>query len=142
MRGPDLGPQTGARKLKLDPEQVQLLRETHLAYVATVNRDGSPQLTPVWVDTDGEAIIFNTARGRLKWRNLERDPRVAITVVDPANPETRVIIARGRAELVEQGALEHMDRLSRKYDGKPWSPVPGQTRVIVRVLPERITGAD
>jgi len=99
-------------------------------------------LTPVWVDTDGEAIVFNTARGRLKWRNLERDPRVSITVVDPANPETRVIIARGRAELVEEGALEHMHGLSRKYDGKPWSPVPGQVRVIVRVLPDRITGAE
>ena len=93
----------------------------------------------MWVDTDGEAIIFNTARGRLKWRNLGRDPRVSINVVDPANPETRVIIARGRAELIEDGALEHMDGLSRKYDGKPWAAVPGQTRVIVRVVPDKIT---
>ncbi len=142
MRGPDLGPQTGLRKLKLNPEQVQLLRETHLAYVATTNRDGSPQVTPVWVDTDGEAIIFNTARGRLKWRNLERDPRVAITVVDAANPETRVIIAKGRATLIEEGALEHMDGLSQKYDRKPWTPVPGQVRVIVRVVPERVTTSE
>jgi PPOX class probable F420-dependent enzyme len=128
--------------MKLSPDQVQLLRETHLAYVATVNRDGSPQVTPVWVDTDGEAIVFNTARGRLKWRNLERDPRVAVTVVDTSDPEGRVLIARGRAELIEEGALEHMDTLSRKYDGKPWAAVPGQTRVIVRVTPERITTAE
>jgi len=142
VRGPDLGPQKGVRKLKLTAEQLQLLREPHLAYVATANRDGSPQVTPVWVDTDGEAIVFNTARGRLKWRNLERDPRVSITVVDPANPETRVIIAKGRAVLIQEGALEHMDGLSRKYDGKPWTPVPGQVRVIVKVVPDRITGAD
>ena len=128
--------------MKLTPELIELLREPHLAYVATVNRDGSPQVTPVWVDTDGEAIVFNTARGRLKWRNLERDPRVAVTVVDVSSPEARVLIARGRAELIEEGALEHMDTLSRKYDGKPWTAVPGQTRVIVRVIPERITGAE
>ena len=128
--------------MKLTPELVELLREPHLAYVATVNRDGSPQVTPVWVDTDGEAIVFNTARGRLKWRNLERDPRAAVTVVDVSSPDGRVLIARGRAELIEEGALEHMDMLSRKYDGKPWTAVPGQTRVIVRVVPERITRAE
>jgi PPOX class probable F420-dependent enzyme len=129
-------------EVKLSADQVALLREPHLAYVATVNRDGSPQVTPVWVDTDGEAIIFNTARGRLKWRNLERDRRAAVTVVDVGDPEGRVLIARGRAELIEDGALEHMDTLSRKYDGKPWTAVPGQTRVIVRVIPDRITTAD
>jgi PPOX class probable F420-dependent enzyme len=142
MRRSDLEAKKGARTLKLTAEQAQLLRETHLAYVATVNRDGSPQVTPVWVDTDGEAILFNTARGRLKCRNLERDPRVSITVVDAANPVSRTLIARGRAVLIEEGALTHIDRLSRKYDHKPWVPVPGQTRVIVRVVPDRITAAD
>ena len=128
--------------MKLSADQVELLREQHLAYVATVNRDGSPQVTPVWVDTDGEAIIFNTARGRLKCRNLERDPRVSLTVVDPANPQTRTLIARGRAILIEEGALQHIDFLSQKYDGKPWIAVPGQTRVIVRVVPDRVSTAD
>jgi len=142
MRGSDLEPTKGPRKLKLSEQQIQLLREPHLAYVATVNRDGSPQVTPVWVDTDGEAILFNTARGRLKCRNLERDPRVSITVVDPANPVSRTVIARGRAELIEEGALMHIDLLSRKYDHEPWVAVPGQERVIVRVLPDRITEAD
>ena len=128
--------------MKLTAEQVRLLREQHIAFVATVNRDGSPQVTPVWIDTDGEAIVFNTARGRVKWRNLERDPRVSISVVDAANPETRTLIARGRAVLSEEGGLEHIDLLSRKYAGKPWVPVPGQTRVIVRVLPDRVSAAD
>ena len=128
--------------MKLSAEQVQLLRERHLAYVATVNRDGSPQVTPVWVDTDGEAIVFNTARGRLKCRNLERDPRVSLTVVDADNPESRTLIAHGRAILTEEGALEHIDFLCRKYDGKPWVPVPGQIRVIVRVLPDQVSAAN
>jgi PPOX class probable F420-dependent enzyme len=128
--------------MKLSAEQVQLLRETHIAFVGTVNRDGSPQVTPVWIDTDGEAIVFNTARGRVKCRNLERDPRVSISVVDAANPETRTLYARGRAVLSEEGGLEHIDSLSRKYAGKPWVPVPGQTRVIVRVLPDRISEAE
>ena len=127
--------------MKLSAEQVKLLRETHIAFVATVNRDGSPQVTPVWIDTDGEAIVFNTARGRVKCRNLERDPRVSIAVVDAANPETRTLIARGTAVLSEEGALEHIDFLSRKYGGKPWVPVAGQTRVIVRVLPDRVSEA-
>jgi PPOX class probable F420-dependent enzyme len=138
----DLETQEGPRKLSLSDEHLRLLRETHLAYVATVNGDGSPQVTPVWVDTDGEAILFNTARGRLKYRNLERDPRVSITVVDAAHPVSRTLIARGRASLIEEGGLEHIDFLSRKYDGKPWVPVPGQTRVIVRVLPDRVTSAE
>ena len=142
MRRSNLEQQKGPRKLKLTEEQIQLLREPHLAYVATVNRDGSPQVTPVWVDTDGEAILFTTARGRLKCRNLERDPRVSITVVDAAKPEDRTLIARGQAVLSEEGALAHIDRLSRKYNHKPWVAVPGQTRVIVRVVPDRITTAD
>jgi PPOX class probable F420-dependent enzyme len=127
--------------LSLSEEHLRLLREPHLAYVATVNTDGGPQVTPVWVDTDGEAILFNTARGRLKCRNLERDPRVSITVVDAGNPVSRTLIARGRASLIEEGGLEHIDLLSRKYDGEPWVPVPGQTRVIVRVVPDRVTSA-
>ena len=127
--------------MKLNAEQVQLLREPHIAFVATVNEDGSPQVTPVWVDTDGEAIVFNTARGRVKWRNLERDPRVSISVVDAANPETRTLIARGRAVLSEEGGLEHIDFLSRKYKGEPWVPVAGQTRVIVRIVPDRVSEA-
>src|SRR6266571_3110579 len=106
--------------MPLSADQVQLLREPHLAFVATVNPDGSPQVTPVWVDTDGEAILFNTARGRIKCRNLERDCRVAITVADAAQPQTRTLVARGKAEIVDEGALAHIDFLSHKYEGRPW----------------------
>ncbi len=123
--------------MRLTPDQVALLREAHIAFVATTNADGSPQVSPVWIDTDGEAILFNTARGRVKWRNLRRDARVAVAVVDPANPEARTLAVSGRASLEESGALEHIDRLSRKYGGQAWEPVAGQTRVIVRIVPDR-----
>jgi PPOX class probable F420-dependent enzyme len=128
--------------MRLDIEQIGLLREPHLAYVATINKDGSPQVTPVWVDTDGEAILFNTARGRVKCRNLERDPRMAITVVDADHPQTRTLVARGRARLSEEGALEQIDFLSRKYESKPWVPQPGETRVVVRMIPDRAWAAE
>jgi PPOX class probable F420-dependent enzyme len=121
----------------LTEEQANVLRGKHLAYVATVNRDGSPQVTPVWVDTDGEAVIMNTAIGRVKERNLRRDPRVMIAVNDPANPNATQVLIRGRAQLIEEGAKEVIDRLARKYTGLdeyPWLQ-PGERRVTIRVVP-------
>ncbi len=125
---------------KLTKEQVDLLRSKHLAYLATVNADGSPQVTPVWVDTDGEAVIMNTSVGRLKERNIRRDPRVMLAVNDPANPNATQLLIRGRAELVHEGAKETIDRLARKYTGHdeyPWLQ-PGEKRVTIRVVPERV----
>ena len=101
--------------------------------------DGSPEATVVWIETDGKYIYFNTAFPRLKARNLERDPRVAITVFDPKHPYDEVLAIRGRDELLLEGADEHIDKLSRMYKGKPFTDFrPGQTRVIVKVTPERI----
>jgi len=118
----------------------ELLREPQIAHVATTMPDGSPQITPVWVDTDGEALLFNTAVGRVKHRNLLRDPRVAVCVVDRADPY-RTLIVRGRAEMVEAGALEHINALCLKYRGTEPYPLPdGEQRVIVRVVPQRVTG--
>jgi len=123
----------------LTKEQVRILNARHFATVATVMPDGSPEATVVWIETDGEYIYFNTAFPRLKARNLERDPRVAITVFDPKHPYDEVLAIRGRAELIFEGADEHIDKLSRLYVGKPFkSFLPGQTRVIVKVTPERI----
>jgi PPOX class probable F420-dependent enzyme len=122
----------------LTKEQVEILRGKHLAYLATVNADGSPQVTPVWVDTDGQAVIMNTAVGRLKERNIRRDPRVMIAVNDPANPNATQVLIRGRAELIEEGAKEVIDRLARKYAGVDeyqWLQ-PGERRVTIRVVPE------
>jgi PPOX class probable F420-dependent enzyme len=123
----------------LTDDQVALLRDKVLAHVATVMPDGSPQVTPVWVDTDGEAVLFNTAKGRLKYRNLSRDPRVAISVSAKDN-DYRTVVLRGRAEFIEEGADAHIDRLAKKYLGADSYPgrKPGEVRVTVRVVPQTI----
>jgi len=124
---------------QLTDDQVALLREKVLAHVATVMPDGSPQVSAVWVDTDGEAVLFNTAKGRLKHRNLSRDPRVAISITD-RNDDYRTVVIRGRAELIDEGADELIDRLAKKYRGLDRYPFrqPGEERVTVRVVPETI----
>jgi PPOX class probable F420-dependent enzyme len=125
--------------MALTEQQVRILNGRHFATVATVMPDGSPEATVVWIETDGTYIYFNTAFPRLKARNLERDPRVAITIFDPKHPYDEVLAIRGRAELIRAGANEHIDRLSRMYKGQPFKDFrPGQTRVIVKVTPERI----
>jgi len=117
----------------------EVLEKKAFASVATVNEDGSPQVTTVWVDADEDHIIFNTAKGRLKANNLERDPRVSIAVPDPDNPYEQVTI-QGSAKLVTEGAEEHIDYLAKKYMDKDEYPFrqPGEERVIVRVIPEKI----
>ncbi len=125
--------------VKLTKKQVQILNARHFATIATVMPDGSPEATVVWIETDGTYIYFNTAFPRLKALNLERDPRVAITVFDPKQPYRDVLAVRGRAELIREGANEHIDKLSRMYTARPFRDFrPGQTRVIVKVTPERI----
>jgi PPOX class probable F420-dependent enzyme len=124
---------------KLNKEQVDLLRRPVLGHVATVMPDGTPQSTPVWLDTDGEMVLFNTAKGRVKTRNIERNAVVAISIVNPENPYEMVEI-RGQAELVEEGADEHIDRLAKKYLNEDRYPFrqPGEERVIVRVTPTKV----
>ena len=125
--------------IKLSPDQIRLLNGKQYATVATVMPDGSPEATVVWIETDGVHIYFNTAFPRLKARNLERDNRVAITVFDPERPYDDALAIRGRAELILEGADQHIDKLARKYTGKPFDNYrPGLTRVIVKVTPERI----
>ena len=121
----------------LTGDQVALLREKVLAHVATVMPDGSPHVTPVWVDTDGEAVLFNTAKGRVKHRNLSRDPRVAISV-SAREDDYRTVVVRGRAELIDEGAIDHINRLARKYRGTDYDLPAGQERVIVRVVPTTV----
>jgi PPOX class probable F420-dependent enzyme len=122
----------------LTDEQARLLEEPNVATVGTVNPDGSPQLTIVWIDWDGEHVRFNTAAGRVKPRNLERDPRVSVLVADRADPY-RWVAVRGLAELTSEGADEHIDKLARKYTGEGWRPKPDERRLLVRVRPERVS---
>jgi PPOX class probable F420-dependent enzyme len=123
---------------KLSPDDVALLNEPQLAHVGTVSPSGAPQVTPVWVDTDGEAVLFNTAKGRAKHRNLVANPSVFISVADRAN-DYRTLLVRGTAEFIEVGADEHIDKLAKKYLGADSYPFrnPAEQRVIVRVVPER-----
>jgi PPOX class probable F420-dependent enzyme len=121
------------------------LTETQLAFldganygiVTTLRADGSPQTTMVWVERDGDSVGFNTAYGRAKPANLERDARVSVLVTAP--DFYHWVAVDGRAELTAEGAEEQIDRLSRKYDGKPWPYVEGQRRVRVRVVPEHVS---
>ena len=121
--------------MKLTEKQIELLRGNNFAAVATLKQDGTPQTSIVWVDTDGEAVLFNTTNPRAKGRHLRRDPRVSVCVFDAANPY-RYFEVEGRAELVDDGADEHIHALSRKYRGEDFGgPLD---RVIVRVVPERV----
>src|SRR5262249_5278046 len=110
------------------------------AQLATLNSDGSPQVTPVWVDYDGTHILVNTARGRVKDRNLKHDPRVAISIQDPENPYRHLSIQGRVAKMTEDGADAHIDKMAKKYMGKDKYPgrAPGERRVLVKITPEKI----
>jgi PPOX class probable F420-dependent enzyme len=124
------------------PEKyADLLTKPAFANLATVMPDGSPQVTPVWVDFDGSHILFNSALGRVKDKNIRRDPRVSVAIQDPANPY-RYLEVRGRVvEITEEGADEHINKLSQKYLGKPVYPFrqPGEVRVLYRIEPEHVS---
>ena len=117
-----------------------LLTKKAFASLATVNASGSPQVTPVWFDTDGADIRVNTAKGRVKDRNLRRDGRVALSIVDPDQPYRYVQLQGRVVEVTEQGADAHIDALARKYLGLDVYPNrrPGEVRVIFRIRPERV----
>jgi len=127
---------------QLTDAQKALLDEPLYAVVTDLMPDGSPHSTVIWVDHDGANLTFNTAHGRVKTRNVQRDPRVSVIVFDPANAFARTLAVRGRAELVDEGADDHIDRLAKKYTGQdryPWRR-PEERRVTVRVIAEKISG--
>ena len=125
----------------LTPRDVALLKAKTFAHLATLMPDGSPQVSPVWIDVDQGAglILVNTAEGRTKPENVRRDPRVAISLTDPEDPYHAVMI-RGRVvEDTHDGAAEHIDELSRRYTGHDyWSHDPARPRVILKIRPEGI----
>jgi PPOX class probable F420-dependent enzyme len=124
----------------ISPGFQKLLQEPAYCQLATLMPDGSPQITQVWVDTDGEHILINTAEGRQKERNVQRDPRVAVNVVDPANA-WRIAMVRGRVvEITTAGADQLIDQLAKKYLNEDTYPFrrPEEVRVILKILPEKI----
>lgn len=123
------------------PEGVKkLFSAPNFAHLATLMPDGSPQVSPVWVDMDGDRILVNTAEGRVKPRNVRRDPRVAVSIVKQDNPYSTAFI-RGRVvEVTHDGAEEHIDKMAKKYLGQDRYPYrrPGEQRVILVIEPEHV----
>ena len=118
-----------------------LFTKVAFAHLATCMADGSPQVTPVWVDYDGSHVRVNSAKGRLKDKNMRRDKRVALSIQDPENAY-RYIAVRGEVvEITEQGADAHIDALAKKYLGKDRYPFrgPGEVRVIYKIRPEKVS---
>lgn len=118
-----------------------ILRKRSFAHLATIMPDGSPQVTPVWIDYDGQYLLVNTAEGRAKDRNMRRDGRVALSILDPDDPYCHIDIRGHIAEITHDGAEEHIDTLSRRYDGKSWIYQPGQVRVIFKIEADTVTGS-
>jgi len=120
---------------------LDLFKKKALAHLATLMGSGQPQVNPVWVDYDGKHVLINTAEGRLKDKNMQRDGRVALSITDPDNPY-RYLEVRGRVtERTRNGADAHIDAMAKKYLGQDKYPFrqPGEVRVIYKVTPERTT---
>jgi PPOX class probable F420-dependent enzyme len=124
------------------PEKYRdLFSKRAFASLSTLMPDGRPQVTPVWCDLEGDLVIFNSAKGRQKDRNVRRDPRVAMAIVDPDNPY-RYLEIRGRVvEITEQGADAHIDKMAKKYLGVDKYPYrqSSEVRVIYKIQPEHTT---
>lgn len=123
----------------LSAGDLELLRGRNYGQLVTLNPDGSPQVTVLWVDADEGHVLVNTAEGRAKDRNLRRDPRVAVSVVRDGDwyrwiSVTGTVVERTTGEQADA----HIDRLSRRYDGRAWEPVAGQVRVLYRIRPDRV----
>ena len=123
----------------LPPEALHLLDEPNFGHLATIFPDGSPQSSVVWVERDGDTVVLNTAAGRAKHRNIERDPRVSLSIHNRNRP-TEYMEVRGQATLTAEGADTHIDQLARKYLGKDVYPFrfAGMKRLIIRVTPTSV----
>jgi PPOX class probable F420-dependent enzyme len=126
--------------IPLSEPTLRLLNGKNYAVLATVNPDGSPQTSVLWVGRDGGDLLFSTVEGRVKYRNMLRDPRVSVTVIDSANPENYVEL-RGKVSMTLDAGRSVDTQLSWKYDGRdPGEDRPGAVRVVVRMEVLRATG--
>lgn len=126
---------------KIPENFVELFSKKSFAHLATTMADGSPQVTPVWIDFDGTDVLVNSATGRVKDRNLRRDKRVALSILDPDDPYRYISILGEVVEITQAGANEHIDKLAKKYLGLDKYPYhrPGEARVIYKIRPEKIS---
>ena len=128
--------------VELNDSQKQILLDKSFVHLATVNADGSPQVSPVWVDFDGKNVIVNSEQRRLKVRNMKRDPRVSLSVTDPTNPYRYMEI---RGKVVDISVDENcavIDKLAKKYTGRDKYPFnkPGDVRLTFKIEPLKVAG--
>jgi len=124
------------------PDQYKdLFSKPAFANLATLMPDGSPQVSPVWCDFDGTHILVNSAKGRVKDKNMRRDKRVALSIMDPENAYRHLAVRGEVVEITEQGADAHIDKLAKKYLGKDKYPFrgSGEVRVIYKIRPNKVT---
>jgi PPOX class probable F420-dependent enzyme len=121
-------------------EAKHLFEEKDFAHVATINPDGTPQVSAVWIAMDGDLITFNTAEGRVKPKNLRANPAVAISIHAQENPYENLIVQGKVIEMTQDGADEDIDALAKRYMGVDSYPFrqPGEERVIVKIQPEKV----
>jgi PPOX class probable F420-dependent enzyme len=124
---------------ELEERDRELIRGKNFAHIATINGDGKPHIAIAWVDVDGDEILLNSAAGRLWPRNLDRNPQVALTVTNQADPYQYLEVRGQLASTATEGALEHIDSMAQKYWGQDQFPRhPGEQRVIFRIRPQRV----
>jgi len=125
---------------KIPESHLDLFQKRAFAHLGTLMPDGSPQVTPVWIDYDGTYLLVNSAKGRQKDRNMRRKAKVGLDIVDPDNPYRYLGVRGTVVEITEEGADAHIDRLARKYTGaeRYGNRRPGEVRVIYKIRPERV----
>jgi len=125
---------------EITPEVEKLFTGRNFASLATIRHDGSPQVTPVWVDYDDGNILINTAEGRAKVRNIRKNPKVAVSVTDSTNPYTMVSVRGSIIEQTDSGADAHIDKMAKKYLGADKYPfrAPGEKRILLRIRPDSV----
>jgi PPOX class probable F420-dependent enzyme len=124
------------------PEKYKdLFEKKAFANLATVMPNGSPQVTPVWVDYDGNYVLVNSARGRQKDKNMKQNSTVALSILDPDNPYRYLEVRGNVAEITEEGAAEHIDKMAKKYMGVEKYPYrqEGEVRVLYKIEPTHFT---
>jgi PPOX class probable F420-dependent enzyme len=125
-------------------EAKHLLEGKNFAHVATINADGSPQVSAIWIGLDDDLVTFNTAEGRLKTKNLHRNPDVAISITNQENPYENLILQGKVVEMTADGADDDIDALAKRYldaDSYPFRQ-PGEERVIVKIEPQKVNHAN
>ena len=126
--------------VKLSKEAVRMIKgKKNFAHLATLMPDSYPRVTTVWIDYDDGLILVNTTEERIKYRNVKRDPRIALSIIDSDDPYTMLAMRGKVVQTAAKGADEHIEKLSMKYIGKkfPWKS-PGQKRIILKIKPERV----